>query len=356
MRDDNRNMNPIDEEELDNLFTAKGNKLEKAIRKAKRHAIIRTAVICLIVVGIVGIASSIFLRELIYDMEGAVQIAEDLFNEVSSPNTYKGKVSRYHDNLSGRTIYTTYKIIEDKVVYTGEKEYFYGIFTQHYGNLIGIESPSIIGYSYDEEDLRQRRFNELGQREMVFFYPYVRYNTIFNDLALLEEIPEDKLMEFALSFDKAYTMDEVNRLIPKGITLSWYWVDDIREEEHAELQAIEKEQSHSDGEKYIMPYPAKVRSERTAYGIKSYNSHGQFYEQPEEVFFRAIEEGMKEKSRYQSEFKKLYQNLTAGKGNLRKEELKILGVVVTGDKESLKQLAGNSAIRASSLGVVTDKY
>lgn len=268
-----------------------------------------------------------------------------LLAEIKIVFKYLIKIGSSKEDAEDITQDTLYKIIktidaipEDKIVYTGEKEYHYGLFSNHQGNLIGTESPSILGYSYDEEDLKQRRFNELGQREMVFFYPCVEYDRAFKDLSLLDKISGNKYMEFALSFDKEYTIDEVKTLIPKNVTLVWYWVDDIPQEERNELQAHEVEQSYSNGEKYIMPYPARVRSERTAYGIKAYNRDGEFYQHPEELFLRAIERGKEEKSRYQGQFIELYNIFADENGTLNKNNINILGVVVTGDKESLKEL------------------
>lgn len=345
-----------EEKELDDIFFSKDNKLEKAIKKAKRHSIIRTAIISLIVVVVVAITSNILFSELVYRMEGNVQISVSRFNEISAPNNFIGKTSRYHDYLRGRTTYTTYKLLEGKVVYTGVQEYHYGVFSNHQGNLIGTESPSILGYSWDEEDLKERRYNELGQREMVFFYPYVDYSMVLKDLQILEDISDDKYMEFAISFNQAYTIDEVRALIPEDVTIAWYWVDDIKEEYRKQLQAYEQEQAYSNGETYDMYYPAKIRSERTAYGIKAYNQHGELYENPKENFIRAIEQGKEQKSRYQNQFNELFETLQGENGMIDESCIKILGVVVTGDKKSLENLKELQFIRASSIGVVTDKY
>jgi len=43
-------------------------------------------------------------------------------------------------------------------------------------------------------------------------------------------------------------------------------------------------------------------------------------------------------------------------GKVTKEDCKVQGVVVTGDAERLKSLHGLPFIKASSLGVVTEKY
>jgi len=110
---------------------------------------------------------------------------------------------------------------------------------------------------------------------------------------------------------------------------------------------------------YVWPrhfLPPKIRSERTAYGIKAYNRDGELYEDPVEEFLRAIDNGRKEKSRYQNQFDELYNIIVGDDGVLDRDNIRVLGVVVTGDKARLKSLEDLTFIRASSLGVVTDKY
>lgn len=68
------------------------------------------------------IGGSIANRNLVYKLEASTQIAVSDFKEISSPNKYIGKIDRYHGVLGGKNSFTTYKIIEEKVVYTGESE------------------------------------------------------------------------------------------------------------------------------------------------------------------------------------------------------------------------------------------
>ncbi|MCT4620282.1 MAG: anti sigma factor C-terminal domain-containing protein [Marinisporobacter sp.] len=52
----------------------------------------------------------------------------------------------------------------------------------------------------------------------------------------------------------------------------------------------------------------------------------------------------------------MFLNLKDKNDTITKENLKIIGVVVTRDKESLKELKNLKAIKASSFGVIIDKY
>lgn len=346
-----------DEKELDSLFdNFKNTKFNKAIRKAQWHSIIRNALVSILVMGVILIGGSIANSGINYRLEGPVQIAVDSFNEISAPNKYIGKVSRYHEILGGRNEYTTHKIIEKKVVNTGEGEYNYGLFKDYYGNWIGSGSPLILGPSWDAGDLEMQRYNELGQREMVFFYPFLNYPNYKNDLQLLENISSDKVMEMALSFDQAYSLDEVKNILPDNITLAWYWIDDLNEQKKTESKPRMEKQQQNDGTTYEVDYPARIRSEETAYGIKAYNANGDLREDPLQHFIWALHHGMEYNTRFKGEFERIYNNIVGQDGELTHEDIKVWGVVVTGNVENLKILNKLPFIKASSLGVVTGKY
>jgi Sigma factor regulator C-terminal/Sigma factor regulator N-terminal len=346
-------LNSEDEKELDSLFdNMKNTKLKRAIKKAKWHSILRNVLISLLVLGVVMIGGSILNRQILFDMGGTSQISVDEFNLISAPNKYIGESTRYHYILRGKDEYTTYKIIEGKIVYTGEKEYNYGLFQNSYGNRIGINSPLIFGRSYNTEDLKIQKYNKLGQREMVFYYPFNNYQEYKSDLNLVQDIESDKVMEIALSFDKAYGMDEVEKMLPDNVTLAWYWVNDLNEEEKKASEFRKITLENSGGEKYV----AKVGSEQTVYGIKAYNNSGESLESPEEEFIRALESGVKYDSRYKSEFERVYNNISGEDKKLTKDDIEVFGVVVTGSANDLKDLQNLPFIKASSLGVVTEVY
>ncbi len=347
------------EQELDSLFDDFRNlKLKKALRKAKWYSILRNIIISFMVLGVVVIIGSITNRGIVDKMSTPVQIGVKSFNEISAPNKYIGMSSRYQEFLSGRYEYTTFKIIEDKVIYSGENNYRFGLFIDDYGNWIGTDSPLILGPSWDAGDLNLQRYNELGQREMVFFYPFIDYPDYKNDLQLLDDISSSKIMEMALSFDRYYTMEEVNNMLPKSVTLAWYWLDDLNEQEKEASKSRAVEQKKPDGTTYIVNSYPKLRSEQTVYGIKAYDNNGTplEWEEQEQTFIWALKNGMKYDTRFKSEFERVFQNIAGKDGEITKEDLRVFGVVVTGDAESLQSLQELPFIRSTSLGVITDKY
>ncbi|MDI6601370.1 MAG: anti sigma factor C-terminal domain-containing protein [Thermoanaerobacteraceae bacterium] len=340
--------------DIDEIFEGfKEDKLKKAVRKAKFYSIVRNMIISIIVMCLMSVAVIYFGQAMAYKYGTPIQIAVSEFYYISAPNTYIGEVRRYHSLFGGRDEYATYKILKDKIVYTGEKSYVYGPFKSDYGDLIGTESPIIFGTSYYTDDLKYNKYNVLGQREMVFYYPYIKYQDYKNDLSLLDKIGPDKYMEMALSFDRAYSIDEVRKMIPEDVTVAWYWVDDQSDEEKEESKPRKIKQ---EGTGEIVDVPAKIRSERTAYGIKAYDETGKEIPDPVSRFVGALENGKEYDTRYKWEFTRVFTNIAGKDGKITESDIKVQGVVVTGDRDSLKSLYELSFIKASSLGVVTDKY
>lgn len=336
-------------DKIDDIFDV--NKMGKTIKKAKRRANWKTVLISIIVLIVVMIVGSIINRSITYKLETPIYFSAIGFHEISAPNEFIGKHMYYPGILSGENHYTTYKIIEGKVVYTGEEGYGYGLFRDEKLNRGGMTSTMIMGRSYSEEDLETQHYNELGQREMVFFYPFLQYETYRHDLDLLDDIGEDKIMEVALSFDQGYTLKEVQSMIPNDVTLSWVWVDDVNEQEDS-FQVKERDM---DGN-VIRVLENLVRSEHTAYGLSLLDESGDTKEDPVLRFIGAIEANQQFKSRWQGEFKRLYETLSGEDDQLTADDLQYYGAVVTGDAQNLAQLKDLPFIKATSIGVVTDRY
>ncbi|MGG0655414.1 anti sigma factor C-terminal domain-containing protein [Rummeliibacillus pycnus] len=338
----------MSKDKIDEVFDI--TKMEKTIKRAKRRANWKTVLITLIVLIVVAVVGLIGNREINYWLETPVLISSDDFHEISAPNEFIGKLERYQGILGGENHYTTYKMIEGKVVYTGQDRYGFGLFRDEYLNRISIESPSIIGDTYSEKDLQKQHYNELGQREMVFFYPFLQYKTYRNDLASLDHIGKDKVMEIALSFDRGYTFKEIQSLIPSKMTLTWLWVDDVNEDKD-NFKFTKFDENNKE-----IGLENALRSEKTVYGISLLNENGDTKEEPVNSFISAIESGKQYKTRWQGEFKRLDETLSGKDGQLTEDDLHYYGAIVTGNAKTLSQLKGLPFIKATSIGVITDRY
>lgn len=339
----------MENEKLDNLFNI--NKMEKSVKKAKRKANGKIVFITLIVLCSVTIVVALLNSKMTMYFESKVRESTSSLYEISKPNKFIGKYERYPGLLGGESHFTTYKIIEGKVVYTGEDRFGYGLFR----NEIlpeGTAAPEIIGFESNiEEDLQSQLYNELGQREMVFFYPSLQYKTYRNDLTLLDEIGENKVMEVALSFDRSYTFEEVKSMIPNQLHLTWLWVDDI-DEKKDDLQSDMIDVNKGK----VIGKQNQVRSEHSAYGVSLIDENGQPIEDPVQNFISEIKMGKDFKTIWQADFQNLYKTLSGEDGKLTEDDLQFLGAVVTGDAKTLSTLKKLPFIKASSIGVITDKY
>lgn len=217
----------------------------------------------------------------------------------------------------------------------------------------GSGSPSIIAETVDE--LAYPSFNPLGQREMIFYYPYVNYSNLPNDFQLLADIPEHKVIELALSFDKVYTLDELQQFIPNQDQIAWYWLDDMGENQLDKL-VIEDE----------LGIWNRVRSEHSAFGVKTRNSHGQAINEPFDWFLLILQNSYNDRASFDGsnqatvwlneDLERLYERFIKGNPDRNIDQLPIAGLVVTGDRESLSVWQEVEQVRAVTLGATADRY
>ncbi|MDD3818662.1 MAG: anti sigma factor C-terminal domain-containing protein [Actinomycetota bacterium] len=358
---DKNEQNNNNEKDVDKIFDEfKDKKLGSAVKRARWQTILRNVGISLLVFLVLFAAyaavSSIKINFVDKWMMETVSYTEKI-NDISAPDKYIGKEIQVMRSApyENEFYYNTYKLIEGKVVYTGEEELIFYFRPDH--TLIVESCPPILEYknleAFNIEYFGCRRYNELGQRVMVFFYPFLKYDDdkYLNDLNILDDIGNDKYLEMALSFDREYTLEEVENMLPEDITVTWYWVDDLNEDE----KELSKLSSDEQGEMEIPVTVQAARSEYTAYGIKLYYNSGEEIPDPVEWFIYYIV-NYKDEFNKGNEFERIYNNLAGDDGKLTEDDIRIFGAVVTGDPESLKPLVGMPFIKASSLGVVTDKY
>ncbi|GLC90309.1 anti-sigma factor C-terminal domain-containing protein [Lysinibacillus piscis] len=358
---------------MDHLFDTE--KMTKTIRKAKRRAtwkIILITLIVLIIAFAVGKKGNDKLSDFFASWERNVF---DNRQKISGTTNFIGVRSNFNGFLGGETQYKTYKWIEGKIVPTGEGRYGYGVGAEHV-------MPRGSGYaaaffqSYDEKSAEHVSYTELGYREMVFFYPFGQYQKMRNDLALLPEIRDDKVMEMALSFNRGFSVQEALDKLPKDVRTTWLWVKDVdealTEDYTGKTFSTNAGGKQTKGNPYLLLRPAQ-----TAYGFSLFDYNNQPIDNAAEQFVGAINQGtqlhfdMKRKLAWQfvqavsgnmdankarqEEYRRLAQKI-GGTDGLAVNDLVIYGAIVTGDKQQLASLKGLDFIKASSLGVIVDKY
>ncbi|AFS78912.1 hypothetical protein Curi_c19070 [Gottschalkia acidurici 9a] len=332
-----------DEKELDEIFDeVKSNKISKAIKNAKRFSTLKIVFISFFTFVVLSFLSISIGEKVIYKKwNNYISNVENTFL-IQYPNSFPGTFYTYKGFFSRETEYKTFKLINGKRVYTGSDGIKFDLLGKKY---IQADGRLISSTEMTAEDLNfLPRYNYLGQKLMAFYYPYVDYEDRYsNDLNLLDDIESSKYIELALSFDKQYTIDQVNDMIPSDINLTWYWIDAVDDKSKENQKRYVNKQE--DGQ-LVEQFP-DLCYEDQAYGIKTINEYGEKLKNPEQRFIEALK---------QHDKSQIY-DIIAGKDNeVTKDDIKVQGIVVTGNSENLKLLKNMSFIKASSLGIVVDKY
>jgi len=348
-----------DEEKLKESFCFNGSGIKKILQRAKLFTLIRTVTISLLVFvllfGIILIANAMILNR-IADSE---LLNETLLNSVAGPNTYMTHNQVNDGFLVGEAEYITYRIVGNRPVYDGTHKIKYSIFPVVqvlYGT--GRSQPIQIENESTENGVEFSFYSKVGNKEMTFYHPGIEYETYPNDLALLDETGKDKYIELALSFDRSYTPEEVQRMLPGEVKIAWYWVDTYSEKNLDAMKGRYVEVEHKeDGRtstKKVYRKPMVLRS-YDVYGMEAITATGETAEEPWRHFIGTIDMGRNKKSHYQPIFKNIYEVLSNGKEEITKDDIRVIGVVVTGDTASMKLLKNDYA-KAATLGIVTDKF
>ncbi|MDR5586780.1 anti sigma factor C-terminal domain-containing protein [Clostridium aquiflavi] len=324
-----------DEEKLKELFEMKEKpNFNNAVKRAKIFSIVRTIIISLMMFIIVSFVLFISNGAILNVMNNKEEDSLRTLFDVAMPNAYIGSIQIDDRIMIGEIDYVRYRFLKNKPIIDGNYKESYT-----YIPLINGVYGYMGQYLFDRVSKSSRdsneAYNKVGKKVMKFYHPSIKYENYINDLENIDEIGSDKLMEISLSFDKSYSLEEVKNMLPSDITLNWYWVDTFSENDYYFSDKL-------------------IFNEYYVYGIKALDNQGDSIDNPEKNFIDAINEG--KDNNYSNEYKELFDNLSNGKGEINKEDLKIIGVVVSGDSKSLKALKDKTYIKAATLGAVADKY
>lgn len=313
----------MDERELDEIFDDEKINLaiKKSINKSTRRTILislSVVVIALVVIFVANAAITIKLSNEMYDIN-----EDDI--KLHVPNGYISKSADSIGFLVGRGEFTVARNIASKPVVLENRASLFGLIPQ-----IFISRGGGVGSSGGEWTVN---YWENGYRKMIFYIPEISYKEYKNDLDELDKISGDKLIELGLSFDKPYKVTDIPTILP-NVKKSWYWVDAFRKDD---FERYKKEAIENDGK-------ATFIREDEALGVSSRDFIGNYYNLLESL-----------KSIKEEGYNEVYNELIT-KGYTDSSNVPILGAIVYGTKDELKSLIGNPHIKASSFGVVVDKY
>ncbi|UFT99334.1 anti-sigma factor [Radiobacillus kanasensis] len=321
----------------ENEFIPKDLEFEKLMKKAKRRSLIKMVLISL-VISLVVLTGLYFIGDTVMKMKMEKEINLDLsWNGIVGANVEEQGTTYNYSPISATAKTKLVKKVGGVPIPWGEEEKVFTILGT--SRLITNDGPSGSGSISDE---RIPLYYQ-GERVMEFYHPEVTYKEVFDDRELLNHIDEHSVVEMAFSFDKGYTIEEVNSIFKEHI--AWYWVDTFSKEDIDEHNELNGDDQFTRGH---------TVNGFEAYGFP-YNTHPKAM--PASNFISILQMMKSDGGSYQNEANKIYNNITKnGKVKLEPKNLNIIGVVVTGKPSDLKKYNDASVIRAATLGATTNQY
>lgn len=314
----------------ENEFFPKDLDFEKLVKKAKKRSMIRMVLISLVISLIV--LPGLYIigdRVMIIKMEKETDL-DSTWNDIMGANIEEQGTTYNYSPTSATAKMKIVKNVGGVPIPWGEQEKVFTIFgTSRLINTTGA-------YGTGSIDERIPLYYQ-GERVVEFFHPQVNYKQIFDDRALLNNIDDNSVVEMAFSFNKGYSIEEVNQVFKEH--LAWYWVDTFSKDVIKEINDFSR---------------GSTINGFGAYGFQ-YNQHPQA--NPASNFISILEMVKEDGGNYQNEAEVIFNNLTnQGKMKLEPQNLKIIGVVVTGKPSDLIKFSDKSMIRGATLGATTDQY
>lgn len=304
---------------------------EKAfLGKARFKSILRTTLISLGVT--IGVFALLFvIPELILQsQENRIDSFYPDLVKFSQPNTYAISGESYNVRLFGRQKkYYLMRLISSK-------PYPAGMITVDFDAWGGEQTKGNNSFSVIDSDVNEplNEYSKIstaipeGAKEYLapyavpkleFYHPSTNYEKIIREFDVLEKIPNDNLVEMALSFKKTLTLDEIKATIPGGLKLMWGAVSVFEDKDYEKNSYLSKKLV---GNPYLD------------------NTNG------EKEFIKELEQ-LSDIPSYHSD------NLKRTVGYLKENGMKYYGVVVVGSPDTLIKLSSHEIITGAVLGVVT---
>ncbi|MBW6410625.1 anti sigma factor C-terminal domain-containing protein [Clostridium weizhouense] len=315
--------------DIDNIFDDK--KLQKSLKKAKLKSTLKIVVIAIFVF-IIGIILN-FIIGIKYSQKAYEK--NEAYIELSVPNGYISKSNDIIGFLGGSGTYKISKNLGNRAVILEDRISLFGVIPP-------LNCSRIQGHSSSRGKEWSISLWENGYKKMRFFHPDLQYKKYQNDLEKLDNIPDGKIIEMGISFDRGYKIYEmylVQNAIKSAAT-TWLWLDEFTNQNMEEFkQEIDEYDSTSAG-----------IEESDIIGIECDELSGFNNNQYNYSYDNLID--TLNKSCY-IKHKDLYKEIMS-RGKTKADDAKILGAVVYGTKDELKKLIGNPIIKASSFGVIVD--
>jgi len=317
-------------------FDIESSKVSNILKKAKRKQLFKMVVISSILFIILFIGSLISISYL--NNKSYMNMDRDLnmIRQITRPNTERSVAITSNGLFKSTVEYKTYKVIEGKPVKWEDEVYEYKVWNTFRRlsnvNPLTISDNVVVG---NERVNRPSELynNQTMEREMQFYLPFASYNSYINDIEKIKD--EKKVAELAISFDKPYKVSKLKDMLPEGVHPVWYWVDTYYDKRSYHLDDV-------------------TQSAYEVYGFKAKPGDIEFGNGTEKDFLLAIQNGLERKGKYYEEYERIYDYLKGKKTKPSKEDIKVIGVVVTGTAADLQKLNGQNYVKAAVLGATAE--
>lgn len=294
---------------------------EKSLRKAKIKNALRIILITFITTLILIPILFLLSNKIVSNRSGELNESIFLRNRIAEPNIQiDSSVLANTTSIGGTVITNRSKNISGYVVPWGTLNSSYSLFGYD------IDFNELIpGQHFTDKNVYS--YNKQSKQKLAdFYHPELDYSNY------LPKMPDDlnkmtttdkKLSEVAISFDKAIKWSEFKSYIPKEVTVQWlYMISDT------ETKTID---GPSGQDVYGYPFDEDDKNDLFKEFLDDLTTYNTY---PQDTDIQA--------------FLKKYND-----NNF--EEVPILGILVTGENDSLKKLTDMPHIRASSVGVTVEK-
>ncbi|MGG5739575.1 anti-sigma factor [Bacillus cereus group sp. IBL03679] len=317
-------------------FDIESSKVSMMLKKAKRRQLFKIILISTLLFIVLFIGCIIGISQLNNRAYLAMDRDLNMIRQITRPNTERGVAITSNGLFKSTVEYKTYKVIEGKPVKWEDEVYEYKVWST-FRRLSNV-NPLTISDNVVMGNERINRASELYnnqtmEREMQFYLPFASYNSYINDIEKVNG--ENKVAELAISFDKPYKVSEIKKMLPEGVHPVWYWVDTYYDKKSYHLDDV-------------------TESAYEVYGFKAKSGDIEFGNGKEKDFLLAIQNGLDQKGKYYEEYKRIYDYLKGKKTKPSEEDVKVIGVVVTGMAADLQKLKNQNYVKAAVLGATAE--
>lgn len=315
MMNENTDKNKDKNKELEDLFSgdlSDSGQEQSVLLEARRKSYFRIGMVSALI-GIILIVLLVLVK-----MQAAPYLTARRIVKVEEQYAVQGAnlhLSAWNENrdiFSGISSAVRYKLVEGIPVFEGTV------------NVPGNNWYQIV-QKEGSTDWLSNQYQELytpyGSKVMQFLWPQAEYEGQVMDFDKVNKLRTGEAAELGLSFDKAYSYEEIKSMLPDNVDLVWCWVDIL------------------DGD--------ASGAEVDGRGLIQQEGH---------VFGFSITEGLKEEDVVQS----MARFSERMKEDMRREvsvsSRNLAGVVVTGSREELMELENQPYVRGASLGAVVSVY